>query len=106
MLAKAMRLRCAGYGATVTLVDGLKGAGVMLGGSVVTALVAFWLRQQPGGHSYRMAVLANGWLIPFVVSMRYWLLKGWPSRTQAIFLGVLVSALAALTLMAGWLAGR
>ena len=106
MLARAMRLRCAGYGAKVTIVDGLKGAGVILGGSLATVAVAHWAPRQPGGHSYRMAVAANAWLIPFVVSMRYWLLKGWPARTQAVFIGVLVSALVALTLAAGWLAGR
>ena len=103
MLAKAMRLRCAGYGAKVTTVDALKSAGVIIGGSLVTALVASWMRRVPGGNSYRMAAVANSWLIPFIISMRYWSLKGWPGRTQAVFMGVLISAIIALTLLAGWL---
>jgi hypothetical protein len=102
ILAKAMRLRCAGYGAKVTTVDALKGAAVMIGGVLVTALLAFWMRRVPGGNSYRMAALANSWLIPFIISMRYWSLKGWPGRTQAVFMGVLTSAIVALTLLAGW----
>jgi hypothetical protein len=103
MLAKAMRLRCAGYGAKVTTVDALKSAGVMLGGSVVTAVFALWMRTVPGGNSYRMAAAANLWLIPFIISMRYWSLKGWPGRTQAVFMGVLISAIVALTVLAGWI---
>jgi hypothetical protein len=33
MLAKMMRLRCAGHGAKTTTADGLKGAGMILGGT-------------------------------------------------------------------------
>ena len=103
MLAKVMRLRCAGYGAKVTVVDGLKGAAVILGGTIVTVLVASLLPREPGGHSYRMAMMSNSWLIFFIVSMRYTTLKGWPGRTQAVFMGVLISAIVSLTLLAGWL---
>jgi hypothetical protein len=35
-LAKQMRLRCAGYGAKTTTADGLKGAGVILGGTLLS----------------------------------------------------------------------
>jgi len=48
MLAKVMRLRCAGFGTRVTVVDGLKGAAVMIGGALVTVLVASWLPKSPG----------------------------------------------------------
>jgi hypothetical protein len=62
MLAKAMRLRCAGYGEKATIADGLKGAAWILGSAVVTVIVMFWLPRQPGGHPYRVAFLSNGWL--------------------------------------------
>ena len=106
MLAKAMRLRCCGYGEKMTIVDGLKGATVILGGAVVTAIVTYWLPRESGGHPYRIAFAANGWLFFFVISMRYTFLKGWPARTQAVLMGGLFSVLSVLTLATGWLAGR
>ena len=60
MLAKVMRLRCAGYGAKATAVDGLKGAGVILGGTVLSVLVAAWMRQQSVDPVYPQALMANG----------------------------------------------
>jgi hypothetical protein len=103
MLAKAMRLRCAGYGEKATIADGLKGAAWILGSAVVTVIVMFWLPRETGGHPYRVAFLSNGWLFGFVIGMRYTFLKGWPARTQAVFIGGLISVLAALTVAVGWL---
>ncbi len=103
MLAKAMRLRCAGYGATTTMVDGVKGAGVILGGTLVSVLVATWMRQQSVDPVYTQAVMNNGWLVSFVVSMRYTTLKGWPARTQAVFIGVLLVAVVSLALGSAWI---
>ena len=98
MVAKVMRLRCAGYGAKATAVDGLKGAGVILSGTVLSVLVATWMRRQSVDPVYTQALMANGWLLSFVVSMRYTTLKGWPGRTQAIFIGVLSMLIVLLTL--------
>ena len=53
-----------------------------------------------------MAFTANGWLIAFVVSMRYTMLKGWPGRTQAVFISALIGVIASLTLAVGWRAGH
>lgn len=103
MLTKAMRVRCAGQSVTITARDGVKGAAVVLGGSIATMAVAFLLRHQPGEHPYRMALLSNGWLFFFVISMHYWLLKGWPARAQAVFIGGLLSATIAMALAAGWI---
>ena len=103
MLTKAMRVRCAGQGAAVTARDGVKGAAVILGGSIATTVVAYLLRHEPGEHPYRMALLSNGWLFFFVISMHYWLLKGWPARAQGVFIGGLSSVLVGLTLLAGWI---
>jgi len=88
MLAKMMRLRCAGYGAKTTVVDGLKGAGVVLGGTLLSVLVAAWMRQQAFKPADTQLLMNNGWLVSLLVSMRYTTLKGWPGRTQAIFIGV------------------
>ena len=98
MVAKVMRLRCAGYGAKATVVDGLKGAGLVLGGTVLSVLLATWMHRRSVGPVYARALMANGWLISFVVSMRYTTLKGWPGRTQAIFISVLLMLIALLTL--------
>ncbi len=96
MLAKAMRLRSAGYGAKVTVSDWLKGAGVIIGGTLLTVLLSSWMRQQSFDKSYSSTLMDNGWLIFFVVSMRYTTLKGWPGRTQAVFMGLVITVIAAL----------
>ena len=103
MVAKLIKLHCAGYGGEVTAADGLKGAAVILGGSFGALIVTYLLRQQPGEHPYRMALLSNAWLFLFVISMRYWLVKGWSTRAQAVFIGGLLSVLVGMTMLAGWL---
>ena len=103
MLAKLMRLRCAGYGVRTTTVDGLKGASVVLGGTVLSVLIATWLRQQSVDPVYSQALMTNGWLVSFVVSMRYTTLKGWPGRTQATFIGILSTLVVLLTLAGAWI---
>ena len=106
MLAKVMRLRCAGYGEKATTVDALKGAGVVLGGTTLSVLVATWLRRQSVDPVYTQALMTNGWLLAFIASMPYTTLKGWPGRTQAIFMGVLSAVIVLIALGAGWLSGR
>ena len=106
MLAKMMRLRCAGHGAKPTTADGLKGAGVILGGTLLSVLVATWMRRQSADPVYTQALLNNGWLVSFVVSMPYTTLKGWPGRTQAIFIGVLLLLLTLLGLGGAWINSR
>ena len=41
-------------------------------------------------------LLINGWLIAFILSMPVTALKGWPMRTQAIFMGGLLVVLLGL----------
>jgi hypothetical protein len=103
MLARVLRLRCAGYGAKVTPVDGLKGAAMTIGGTLLSVLVVLWMRQAGVNRAYTMTLSANGWLIAYVVSMRYTTLKGWPGRTQAIFMTVLIGVLVGLTFAPVWL---
>jgi len=104
MLAKVMRLRCAGYGETATTADALKGAGVMIGGTILSVLAATWMRWQSVDPVYTQALTTNGWLLAAVVSMRYTTLKGWPGWTQAIFIGGLSMVVVSITLGASWLA--
>ena len=106
MLAKELRLRCAGYGAKATTADALKGAGIILGGTLLSVLVASWMRRQSVDPVYAQALMTNGWLFSFVVSMPYTALKGWPGRTQAVFVGVLLMLVALLTLGGTWIHSR
>ena len=106
MLAKMMRLRCAGHGVKTTTADGLKGAGIILGGTLLSVLVATWMRRQSVDPVYTQALMTNGWLFSFVVSMPYTTLKGWPGRTQAIFVSVLLMLVALLTLGGTWINSR
>jgi hypothetical protein len=103
MLAKAMRLRSAGYGAKTTAADGLKGAGVVLGGTVLSVLIATWMRRQSVDPVYTKMLMTNGWLFSFIVSMPYTTLKGWPRQTQAIFISVLLMLVLLLTLGGAWI---
>jgi hypothetical protein len=106
MLAKMMRLRCEGYGEKTTTADGLKGAGVILGGTLLSVLVATWMRRQSVDQVYTEALMTNGWLFSFIVSMHYTSLKGWPARTQAIFISVLLTVVAFLALGGTWINSR
>ena len=106
MLAKLMQLRCAGDGAKTTVADGLKGAGVILGGTLLSVLVATWMRRQAVDSTYTQALMANGWLVSTVVSLRYTTLKGWPGRTQAIFIGGLSTLVVLLAFGGAWLSSR
>jgi hypothetical protein len=103
MLAKMMRLRCAGHGAKTTTADGLKGAGIILGGTLLSVIVATWMRRHSFDPVYTDVLMTNGWLFSFVVSMPYTTLKGWPGRTQAIFVSVLLMLVAMLTLGGTWI---
>lgn len=106
MLAKLMRLRCAGHGATRTTGDAVKGAGVILAGTAVSVLVATWLQRQPVDSVYPKTLMSSGWLIAFVLSMPFTTLKGWPGRTQAIFTGILLTAVMTLLFGGAWINSR
>jgi hypothetical protein len=103
MLAKMLRLRCAGQGVQTTTADGLKGASITLGGTLLSVVVATWMRRHSVDPVYTEALMINGWLFSFIFSMRYTTLKGWPARTQAIFISVLLMLVAMLTLGGTWI---
>lgn len=96
MLARLMRLRCTGHGEKPTKADSIKQAGVILGGSLLSVLVATWMQRRSFHPDYSEALMTNGWLIAFVVSMPFTTTKGWPIRTQCVFIGGLLAVLLAL----------
>ena len=103
MLARVMRLRCAGHGAKPTTADAMKGAGVTLAGTALSVVVATWMQRQSVDPVYTQTLMSGGWLIAFVVSMPYTTLKGWPGRTQAIFVGVLSMVVVSLVFGGTWI---
>ncbi len=106
MLAKLMRLRCAGYGTSPTTADAIKGAGVILGGTALSVLVATWLQRASVDPIYPQTLMSSGWLIAFVASMPYTTLKGWPGRAQAMFIGVLLLLLLSIVFGSAWINSR
>ena len=62
------------------MADGVKGASIVIGGTLLSVLVATWLRRQAVDPVYPETLMSSGWLIAVVVSMPYTSLKGWPGR--------------------------
>jgi hypothetical protein len=106
MLAEQMRLRCAGHGEKPTTADAVKGAGVTLGGTALSVLIATWMQRQSVDPVYTATLMSSGWLIAFVLSMPYTTLKGWPGRTQAAFIAVLLTAVVSLVFGGVWINSR
>ena len=96
MLAKMMRCRA---NTKTTKADGVKGAAVVIAGAVLSALAARWMQQHSVNPAYTRAVVTNGWLFAFVLSMPFTSLKGWPVRAQFIFIGAILLVLSLLMLI-------
>ena len=69
---------------------------MILGGTALSVLVASWLQRQSVDPLYPQTLMSGGWLIAFVHSMTFTTLKGWPGRTQAVFIGLLLTVLVLL----------
>jgi hypothetical protein len=106
MLAKMMRLRCAGYGPTVTRADVWKSLGVTLGGTVVLTLFWMWANRRFAENPYIDSLALMVYFIPLLMGLRYTSLKGRPARVQAIFILGLSAILLAVSLIATWLGAR
>lgn len=106
MLAKVMRLRSEGHGLKPTTSDNLKGAALIIAGTVLSVLLASWMERRSVAPAYANALMSTGWLFALVLSMPYIALKGWPARSQFIFIGVLLMVLASLVFGAEWLNSR
>jgi hypothetical protein len=106
MLAKRMRLRSAGHGATPTTADAVKGAAIILAGTALSVVAATWMERRSVDPVYTQTLMFSGWLIAYVVSMPYTALKGWPPRTQVVFISVLLLAVVSLVFGGVWVNGR
>jgi hypothetical protein len=84
----------------------VKGAGVILGGTLLSVLIAGWLQRLPVDPVYPRTLMSSGWLIAFVLSLPFTTLKGWPARTQTIFIGVLLTTVLALVFGGTWINSR
>lgn len=96
MLAKVMRLRSTGHGEQPTPADAMKQAAVVIGGSLLSVIIATWMQRRALHPEYAEALMVNGWLIAFVVSMPLTTTKGWPMRTQCVFIGGVLAVLLGL----------
>jgi hypothetical protein len=75
------------------------GAGIMLAGSLILAIIGIALKQR----GYEIAgdvVVTNGFQASLMLSMPFWLLKGQPWRAQAVLIGGVLLLLAAATYIA------
>ena len=106
MVAKMMQLKCAGYGPKVTTADALKGAGVTLGGTVVTLLLVRSARQQFDANSYIESLLLMAFFVPVLLGLRHTSLKGRSGTVQAIFIVGMIVVLAAMFLIATWIGAQ
>ena len=58
MVPKMLKLRCAGYGPTVTAADSRKAAAVTIGGTLALALALTWAMTRYGKNPYLESLLA------------------------------------------------
>jgi hypothetical protein len=106
MLAKMLRIRCAGYGPTVTSSDLWKSLGVTLGGTAALALVWTWANRRFAGNPYVYASGMMAYVVPILAGLHYTSLKGRPARVQSIFIVGLGVVLMGLSLIATWVGAR
>ena len=106
MMAKMLHLRCAGYGPDVTSSDKMKGAGVILGGTLTLTLLWLWGQWKFGGSTYLRALSTMDFLLPYLVSLRYTSLKGRSTTAQAIFVIGFGTALTLIILLGAWIGTR
>lgn len=103
MVAKMMRLRCAGSGEAPSRADSLKGAAVILAGTLVSVLAATWMQRRAIAPVFAETLMSGGWLFAFVLAMPYTTTKGWPARTQAVFMAAVMAVVGALMFGGVWI---
>lgn len=106
MLAKMMRLRCVGYGPTITAADVWKSLVVTLGGTVVLTLAWMWARRRFDDNPYIESVSQMALFLPILVGLRYTSLKGRSAGVQAVFIVGLTVILLTMSLAAPWIGAR
>jgi hypothetical protein len=106
MVARMMRLKCAGYGPAVTNSDVRKGLVVTLGGTLLLTLIWVWSVREFDRNTYVMAISPLAYLIPQLLGLRYTSWKGYSARTQMILIGGLIGVLTAILLATAWISER
>jgi hypothetical protein len=102
MIARTMQLKCAGYGPEVGAVDKAKSTSVIIGGTLLLALLYLWSVWAFGKNDYVLALSPMSYFLPMLISLRWTALKGRSARTQAIFIGGFSAGLTAFFLLVGW----
>jgi hypothetical protein len=102
MVAKMLKLRCAGYGSNVATADALKSAAVTIGGTLLLVLALTWAMARDVNNDYLKAFLAVSWVFPFLFSQRYRDLKERSGRVQAVVIGGQAAIVMAIVLAAVW----
>ena len=75
------------------------GAVVILAGTFLSVMTADWMRRRSVDPVYAKALVANGWLFAFVLSIPFTALKGWSARAQVIFIAAILMMLTAVASM-------
>ena len=103
MMARMMRLKCAGYGPGVTADDKARSRTVNIAGSFLLAVLGVWSQWQFKGNFYVTSLLPMAFWLPYLFSLRYTALKGRTARTQTILIAGLGTALTVFCLLVGWI---
>jgi hypothetical protein len=103
MIARMLQLKCAGYGPEITMTDKVKSATLIIGGTLLLALVWLWAVSQFRRSGYVMALGPMTYFVPQLVGLRYTSLKGRSTRAQTIFIATLGGTLAAFFLLVEWI---
>jgi hypothetical protein len=90
---------CASRTLRYTKRDALIGAGVMLAGSLAMATGGVLLKLR-GHTALGEAVVMNGFFVPLVLSMPFWLLKGQSWRAQTVLVGGIIAFLLGISCLA------
>jgi hypothetical protein len=106
MLAKMMRLGCAGYGPTITSADVWKSLVVTLGGTLALTVLWMWASRRFQGNPFIESFALMAFLFPVLLGLRYTSLKGRSAAVQAIFIFGLSGVLMTISVIATWLGGR
>lgn len=102
MLAKMMKLRCAGYGPNISRADQWKSTAVMLGTTLALTLGWMWLHVRTDDNPYVDSFSAMPFFAGLMLSMRYTYLKTRSGAAQAIFIGGTLAILILIFGLAGW----
>ena len=102
----ALSLGCGAYGRNVTRRDQWMGVAVMLGVTVVLSILYVWLHVRFGDNPYVDAFSIMPFMAGLILSLPFTYLKGRPTISQAVFLGMNLLFLTAILVIAGAISAR